>query len=36
VITIAIINTWNRINPTTRQITGAWVSQWAESAEQAG
>jgi AhpD family alkylhydroperoxidase len=35
VVTIAMINTWNRINATTRQITGDWVSQWVEQAEQA-
>jgi AhpD family alkylhydroperoxidase len=28
VLAIATINTWNRINATTRQITGEWVSQW--------
>ena len=27
VIAIATINTWNRINATTRQITGEWVEQ---------
>jgi AhpD family alkylhydroperoxidase len=27
VISIATINTWNRINATTRQITGEWVEQ---------
>ena len=28
VLAIAGINTWNRINATTRQITGDWVDQW--------
>jgi AhpD family alkylhydroperoxidase len=28
VITIAGINAWNRINASTRQITGNWVDQW--------
>jgi AhpD family alkylhydroperoxidase len=28
VLAIAGINAWNRINTTTRQITGEWVSQW--------
>lgn len=28
VIAISSINTWNRINATTRQISGEWVSQW--------
>jgi AhpD family alkylhydroperoxidase len=37
VISIATINTWNRINATTRQITGDWVEQWVsrEPARQA-
>jgi AhpD family alkylhydroperoxidase len=37
VISIARINTWNRINATTRQITGEWVEQWVtrQPAEQA-
>jgi alkylhydroperoxidase family enzyme len=36
VIAIAASNTWNRINATTRQITGEWVEQWLtkEPAEQ--
>jgi AhpD family alkylhydroperoxidase len=29
VIQIALINTWNRLNVTTRQIAGAWTSEWA-------
>ncbi len=28
VVSIAAINAWNRINATTRQISGEWVSQW--------
>jgi AhpD family alkylhydroperoxidase len=28
VLAIATINTWNRINATTRQISGEWVSEW--------
>jgi AhpD family alkylhydroperoxidase len=28
VLAIATINTWNRINAATRQITGEWVEQW--------
>jgi len=28
VITIASINAWNRINASTRQITGEWIAQW--------
>jgi AhpD family alkylhydroperoxidase len=28
VLAIAGINTWNRINATTRQITGEWVERW--------
>ena len=38
VIAIATINAFNRINATTRQITGDWVREWVEqsrSAEQA-
>jgi AhpD family alkylhydroperoxidase len=37
VIAIASINAWNRINATTRQITGEWVEQWVagERATQA-
>ena len=36
VLAIAGINTWNRINVTTRQITGDWVEQWvAQPAGQA-
>ena len=36
VLAIAGINTWNRINVATRQITGDWVEQWiAQPAGQA-
>ena len=28
VLAIASINTWNRLNAATRQITGDWVDQW--------
>lgn len=28
VLAIAAINAWNRLNVTTRQISGEWVSQW--------
>jgi alkylhydroperoxidase family enzyme len=28
VLAIASINAWNRLNVTTRQISGDWVSQW--------
>jgi AhpD family alkylhydroperoxidase len=36
VIAIAGINTWNRINAATRQITGEWVAQWVAANEPAG
>jgi AhpD family alkylhydroperoxidase len=36
VISIATINAWNRINATTRQITGEWVDQWIERPATAG
>ena len=35
VIAIASINAWNRINATTRQITGDWVGQSITSSEAA-
>jgi AhpD family alkylhydroperoxidase len=35
VLTIAAINTWNRINATTRQLTGEWVEQWIAPAHAA-
>jgi AhpD family alkylhydroperoxidase len=36
VVAIASINAWNRINATTRQITGEWVGQWIRHSEPAG
>src|SRR5580700_11011528 len=35
VLAIASINTWNRINAATRQITGDWVEQWITPKKQA-
>jgi AhpD family alkylhydroperoxidase len=35
VVSIAAINAWNRINATTRQITGEWVGQWITGSEAA-
>ncbi len=35
VLAIATINTWNRINAATRQITGDWVDQWITPKKQA-
>jgi AhpD family alkylhydroperoxidase len=35
VLAIATINTWNRINASTRQITGRWVEQWISQPEPA-
>jgi AhpD family alkylhydroperoxidase len=35
VVAIAAINSWNRINAATRQITGEWVDQWVSRTEQA-
>ena len=35
VLMIASINAWNRINATTRQISGDWVAQFIEPAGQA-
>jgi AhpD family alkylhydroperoxidase len=35
VLMIAGINAWNRINATTRQITGGWVEQWISRPEPA-
>ena len=31
VVAIASINAWNRINTTTRQVTGEWVGGWIPS-----
>jgi AhpD family alkylhydroperoxidase len=36
VLAIAGINAWNRINATTRQITGEWVEEWISHPEPAG
>jgi AhpD family alkylhydroperoxidase len=36
VVAIAAINAWNRINATTRQITGEWVTEWIQSPQAAG
>jgi AhpD family alkylhydroperoxidase len=33
VMAIAGINTWNRINAATRQVTGEWVNQWISRPE---
>jgi AhpD family alkylhydroperoxidase len=33
VLAIAAINTWNRLNVTTRQIGGDWVGQWLASSQ---
>jgi AhpD family alkylhydroperoxidase len=35
VLAIASINAWNRINATTRQVTGEWVGQWIPSGKLA-
>ncbi len=35
VLVIASINAWNRINATTRQVTGAWVEQFIPGAQPA-
>jgi AhpD family alkylhydroperoxidase len=35
VIAVATINAFNRINATTRQITGDWVRQWVEHSQRA-
>ena len=34
VLAIATINTWNRLNVTTRQIGGEWVGQWVDSSRR--
>lgn len=36
VLAIAVINAFNRVNATTRQITGAWVGQYIARPEPAG
>jgi AhpD family alkylhydroperoxidase len=35
VLSIAGINAWNRINATTRQISGEWISQWIPGTREA-
>jgi AhpD family alkylhydroperoxidase len=35
VVAIASINAWNRINATTRQITGEWINQWIPGLQDA-
>jgi alkylhydroperoxidase family enzyme len=35
VVAIAGINTWNRINAATRQITGEWVTQFIPAPQAA-
>jgi AhpD family alkylhydroperoxidase len=34
VLAIAAINTWNRLNVTTRQIGGDWVGEWLASSQR--
>ena len=34
VISIAAINAWNRINATTRQISGEWITEWIAPSHQ--
>jgi AhpD family alkylhydroperoxidase len=36
VLAIAGINTWNRVNAVTRQITGDWVGRWIAHPEPVG
>ncbi len=36
VVAIAMINVWNRLNATTRQITGEWVGEWIAPSQSAG
>ncbi len=36
VVAIASINAWNRINATTRQVTGDWIEEWISRPEPAG
>jgi AhpD family alkylhydroperoxidase len=31
VLAIATINVWNRVNATTRQVTGDWIDQWIQT-----
>jgi AhpD family alkylhydroperoxidase len=34
VLAIAAINAWNRLNVTTRQISGDWVGEWIDSSRR--
>jgi AhpD family alkylhydroperoxidase len=34
VLAIAVINAWNRLNVTTRQVSGDWVGQWLASSQR--
>jgi AhpD family alkylhydroperoxidase len=34
VLAIAAINTWNRLNVTTRQVGGEWVGQWLAASQR--
>lgn len=34
VLAIAAINTWNRLNVATRQISGAWVGEWVAQTQK--
>jgi AhpD family alkylhydroperoxidase len=36
VLAIAAINAWNRLNATTRQVSGDWVDQWVRRPQPAG
>jgi AhpD family alkylhydroperoxidase len=36
VLAIAAINTWNRLNVPTRQVSGDWVDQWIAPRQHAG
>ena len=36
VVTIAMINSWNRINAATRQVTGEWIAQYIQNREPTG
>jgi hypothetical protein len=35
VISIAAINAWNRINATTRQMSGEWITEWIAPSQRA-
>ena len=36
VLAIASINTWNRLNVATRQISGEWVGEWLAATAKDG